>query len=163
MHISRSHKKYILLIYVIITGKTIQVLAFFAALYERHDMRGPHLVVMPLSVMSSWKGDLRRFVAPGAFELYVHHGEKYARQEEFLAWYKQLKKDAQRREQQGYGTSSGGGTSGRSSGNRGKISLVLTTYEIAMKDEHLLRKLGKRGHRCPWQYMVVSWHEYNVC
>jgi SWI/SNF-related matrix-associated actin-dependent regulator of chromatin subfamily A member 5 len=35
-------------------GKTLQTISFLAALkWERH-VSGPHLVVVPLSVMSSW-------------------------------------------------------------------------------------------------------------
>ena len=37
-------------------GKTLQTISFIAALAER-GVKGPHLVVVPLSVMSSWMGE----------------------------------------------------------------------------------------------------------
>ena len=39
-----------------IAGKTVQVIAFLCALHKNHGIWGPHLIVMPLSVMTSWKG-----------------------------------------------------------------------------------------------------------
>jgi len=35
-------------------GKTLQTIAFFRALKNLRDIPGPHLVVCPLSVLSSW-------------------------------------------------------------------------------------------------------------
>ena len=34
----------------------MQVIAFLCALHKNHGIWGPHLIVMPLSVMTSWKG-----------------------------------------------------------------------------------------------------------
>ena len=124
-------------------------------------MRGPHLVVMPLSVLSSWRVDLQRFCRVGAVSLHVHHGgDKAAREEAFEHWLKQTRKalynGAGTGAWRGAGigdvknksTSRGGGSS-----NDWKISLVLTTYDLALKDEHLLRRLRKGP--CSWQYLVV--------
>jgi len=41
-------------------GKTLQTISFLAALKER-NIGGPHLVVVPLSVMSSWLGEFRKW------------------------------------------------------------------------------------------------------
>ena len=45
-----------------IAGKTVQVIAFLSALHNLHGIWGPHLIVMPLSVMTSWKGGTYRNV-----------------------------------------------------------------------------------------------------
>ena len=66
-------------------GKTLQVLTFLYELHERHRLWGPHLVVMPMSVLSSWKAEVQRFL-PNTFDVYVHHGSKDMRAEEFLNW-----------------------------------------------------------------------------
>jgi SNF2 family DNA or RNA helicase len=44
-------------------GKTLQSIAFLATLKWGLGVPGPHLVVVPLSVMSSWMAELARCVA----------------------------------------------------------------------------------------------------
>jgi SWI/SNF-related matrix-associated actin-dependent regulator of chromatin subfamily A member 5 len=41
-------------------GKTLQSITFLAHLKWVMDVPGPHLVVVPLSVMSSWMTELAR-------------------------------------------------------------------------------------------------------
>lgn len=43
-------------------GKTLQSITFLAHLKWVMDVPGPHLVVVPLSVMSSWMSELARWV-----------------------------------------------------------------------------------------------------
>jgi SNF2 family DNA or RNA helicase len=153
------------------TGKTLQVIAFFAALFERYNEAGPHLVVMPLSVMSSWKTDLQRF-GGSSFDVFAFQGDKASREEGFSDWVQELRKARKRycdyggitssaRHENGCGGKSTAGTTAgiaEVEGRRRKISVVLTTYELAMRDEHLLRKLrckGKGESSVAWQYLVV--------
>jgi hypothetical protein len=42
-------------------GKTLQTIAFLAHLKFVRGITGPHLVVVPLSVLSNWKNEFRRF------------------------------------------------------------------------------------------------------
>jgi hypothetical protein len=44
-------------------GKTLQSITFLAHLKWVMNVPGPHLVVVPLSVMSSWMSELARWVA----------------------------------------------------------------------------------------------------
>ena len=114
-------------------GKTLQVISFLLVLFERFAICGPHLIVMPLSVMNSWKGDLAKFVEGDIFNVCVHHGEKGVREEAFLTWIQGIQQK-------------------RSQGDR--INLVLTSYELAINDSELLRKLRRGPNQ--WEYLVVS-------
>jgi len=115
-------------------GKTLQVISFLSALQRRHSLYGPHLIVMPLSVISSWKTDIAKF-GKGKFQLHVHHGERSLRETNFYSWYRELK--AHRH-------------------NRRKITLFVTTYELAIKDDHMLARLGRRSATVGWEYLIVS-------
>jgi len=42
-------------------GKTLQSIAFLACLHEMRGVAGPHLIICPLSVMSSWMDELARW------------------------------------------------------------------------------------------------------
>lgn len=117
-----------------ITGKTIQVLSFLDSLHKRHRISGPHLIVMPLSVISSWKGDLKRF-NHSTFDVHIHHGEKQQREEAFDYWLFNIQRCM------------------RKTPWLLRISIVITTYEVALKDEQLLRGLSRGS--CRWQYLVV--------
>ena len=116
-------------------GKTIQVIAFFCALKERFNVGGPHLVVMPLSVISSWKSDLNQFV-PNGVDVYVHHGEKETRIINFRHWLKSINNEV---------------ISNLKSTN---IKVVLTTYDMTIKDVDLFKKIEKTNKR--WVYLVID-------
>jgi SNF2 family DNA or RNA helicase len=116
----------------ILAGKTLQVISFFLTLHERYAINGPHLVVMPLSVMNSWKGDLAKFINSDIFDVYTHHGEKNDREANFDEWLLRLS----------------------CSNKSNRIQLVLTSYEIAINDGHLLRRVQKGRYH--WEYLVVT-------
>ena len=42
-------------------GKTLQSISFLAALRELRGVDGPHLVICPLSVLSSWMDELQKW------------------------------------------------------------------------------------------------------
>ncbi len=52
-------------------GKTIQVISFLAHLYDMR-VRGPYLIVTPLSTLSNWMSELKRF-AP-SIPAILYHG-----------------------------------------------------------------------------------------
>jgi SNF2 family DNA or RNA helicase len=116
-------------------GKTIQVIAFFCALKERFNTWGPHLVVMPLSVISSWKSDFNQFV-PYGVDLYIHHGDKESRVPSFRNWLKSTNNEI------------------ISNAKSMKIKIVLTTYDMIIKDVDLLKKIEKINKR--WVYLVID-------
>lgn len=103
-------------------------------------------MVAPLSVLSNWKDELTRVVAGARF--HVYHGQREERREAFNAetkkW-RELATDA--------GKEEGGGGGGGGGGDEGPV-IVLTTYEMVLKDEATLRLGGSRG--LEWEYLVVD-------
>lgn len=164
-------------------GKTLQILSFLYNLWDRYDIWGPHIIVMPLSVLSSWQSETKRFTN-GIFDVYVHHGQKEERHDSFNGWKaravamkklvsKQLTQTttlggALKRGSDGGGRESEGGkdvynSTGstdllRSSALRAgvRISLFLTTYDIAIKDGKYLQKIGTQQAQAKWQYLIVD-------
>ena len=55
-------------------GKTLQTIAFLAHLKFDLGVGGPHLVVAPLSVLSSWMTELKRF-CPGLASVKLHSSD----------------------------------------------------------------------------------------
>jgi SNF2 family DNA or RNA helicase len=55
-------------------GKTIQTIGFLAYMQESMNIRGPHLVVVPLSVLSNWIAEIERFCP--SFRAVRFHGPK---------------------------------------------------------------------------------------
>ncbi|KAI9101877.1 SNF2 family N-terminal domain-containing protein [Phlyctochytrium arcticum] len=53
-------------------GKTLQTLSLFSHLASTHNIRGPHLVVAPLSVLSSWVAETARWTPE--FRTMLFHG-----------------------------------------------------------------------------------------
>ena len=141
-------------------GKTLMVLTYLATLWEMHGIWGPHLVVVPMSVISSWKEELSRFV-PGFFDVYIHHGQKDERRETFTVWRKAALAAKRAKQQAGSVSSAGGKVLNGGHGRvwpRGvptfMVSLCFTTYDIALRDMTYLQKLGHGPLR--WQYLVVD-------
>lgn len=123
----------------IFIGKTLQVIAFFSCLFQRHNIFGPHLVIMPLSVLSSWKGDIAKYCP--TIEYYVHLGSKEEREANCREWFSNL----------------------RSMQSPTEIHICLTTYDMVLKDKSLLAQLSRKRlskkTSCPpisWSYIVVS-------
>ena len=148
-------------------GKTLTVLSFFAALWEKYGLWGPHVVVVPMSVLSSWKSEVGNFLS-GFFDVYTHHGPKDQRRDDFVRWKSRMlaaKQAKQRAAASATTTSlasllggSGAGSSVVRAWPKGvpmfQVSLFFTTYDIAIKDCKLLQKLGRGQLR--WQYLVVD-------
>lgn len=58
-------------------GKTIQTIALLAHLAEKHEIWGPHLIVVPTSVMLNWEMEFKKFL-PG-FKILTYYGTKEER------------------------------------------------------------------------------------
>ena len=161
-------------------GKTLQVLSFLYNLWERSDIWGPHIIVMPLSVLSSWQAETKRF-KNGIFDVYVHHGQKDDRHDSFDSWKTRATSMKRLVSQQltrtttlGNALKRGGGVGNEdntdvidgegASDNLHlralkagvRISLFLTTYDIAIKDSKLLQRFGKTPSQAKWQYLIVD-------
>lgn len=59
-------------------GKTLQSISFLCALKEMRHANGPHLVVCPLSVLSSWMDELQKW-APSLRVVRLHSGDENER------------------------------------------------------------------------------------
>ncbi|KAJ2778372.1 putative ATPase [Coemansia interrupta] len=101
-------------------GKTLQTIAFLSFLRERR-VWGPFLVLCPLSTLSNWASEFFRFT-PGTPVL-AYHGtpdERLAQRKQHLS--QRLGPD---------------------------FPVVLTTYEIAMRDRQALQRLA-------WKFIIVD-------
>lgn len=94
---------------------------------------------MPLSVMSSWKGDIAKYCP--AVEYYVHLGSKEEREVNCRNWFSKM----------------------RALKSSQDIHICLTTYDMVLKDKALLAQLSKskysRKSSSPaicWSYVVVQ-------
>ncbi|KAK6957344.1 hypothetical protein Daesc_000128 [Daldinia eschscholtzii] len=62
-------------------GKTIQVISLVALLREQENYFGPHLIIAPLSTLSNWQDEFRKWTPTIPFVLY--HGTPQERQQIF--------------------------------------------------------------------------------
>ena len=65
-------------------GKTIQTIALLAHLAVHHEAWGPHLVVVPTSVMLNWEMEFKRFL-PG-FKVLAYYGSQEERKRKRTGW-----------------------------------------------------------------------------
>lgn len=121
-------------------GKTLQVLSFLTTLNYRDRLIGPHLIVMPLSVIASWQADAERYF-PNEVSLYIHHGERNSRIEAFDKWKSSIIKSKK---------------IAKKSSSLGMVSVVLTSYDLAIRDSHLFQQIKPKNLGFAWEYIVVS-------
>ena len=120
-------------------GKTVQVIAFFAALYE-HRVVGPHLVVAPLSTLSNWAEELKKWCPLLPVTLY--HGTKEERRALRATIASQCgshishkrKRDVEELSRQGIG------------------GVVITSYNVLLRDSSILR--NQKHYQ--WGVLVVD-------
>ena len=65
-------------------GKTIQTIALLAHLAVHHEAWGPHLVVVPTSVMLNWEMEFKKFL-PG-FKVLAYYGSQEERRRKRAGW-----------------------------------------------------------------------------
>ena len=65
-------------------GKTIQSIAVLAHLAEVHEVWGPHLIVVPTSVMLNWEVEFKKFL-PG-FKIMTYYGSPEERKQKRRGW-----------------------------------------------------------------------------
>ena len=68
-------------------GKTIQTIAFLAHLASDRENWGPHLIVVPTSVMLNWEMEIKKW-CPG-FKVLVYYGSQKERRLKRVGWTKQ--------------------------------------------------------------------------
>ena len=65
-------------------GKTIQSISLLAHLAEVHEVWGPHLIVVPTSVMLNWEMEFKKFL-PG-FKILTYYGNLEERKQKRRGW-----------------------------------------------------------------------------
>lgn len=65
-------------------GKTIQTIALLAHLAVEHEVWGPHLVVVPTSVMLNWEMEFKKW-CPG-FKILTYYGSQEERRQKRRGW-----------------------------------------------------------------------------
>ena len=105
-------------------GKTIQCVTMLNFLFEGMNLTGPFLVVVPLSTVPNWKKEFSKW-APG-LNTVVYVGDGTSR--EVIRKYEVY-------------------NAGK--GRRYKINVLLTTYEVVLKDSAFMRSIQ-------WVYLMVD-------
>ncbi|MCJ1257166.1 swr1 complex component [Lignoscripta atroalba] len=65
-------------------GKTIQTIALLAHLAVEHEVWGPHLIIVPTSVMLNWEMEFKKFL-PG-FKILTYYGTQEERKQKRKGW-----------------------------------------------------------------------------
>jgi helicase SWR1 len=65
-------------------GKTIQSIALLAHLAVEHEVWGPHLIIVPTSVMLNWEMEFKKF-CPG-FKILTYYGTQEERRQKRRGW-----------------------------------------------------------------------------
>ena len=94
-------------------GKTIQSISLVSLLFHKYDVYGPFLIVVPLSTIAAWKKELHKWAPQLNSIIYIGNTEsrEIIRENEFYV----------------------------DSTRKIKFNVLVTTYELLLKDQDLLR------------------------
>lgn len=107
-------------------GKTIQTISLIASLREKESYFGPHLIIAPLSTLSNWIEEFRKWCP--SIPVVMYHGNK---QERDSLRAKKISKHLIR---------------GRPTE---KFPVVLTSYEIILRDKAFLGNIR-------WEFIIID-------
>ncbi|KAG9392604.1 Helicase SRCAP [Carpediemonas membranifera] len=93
-------------------GKTIQTISLLAHLATEHSIWGPHLIVVPTSVLLNWEMELHRWCPK--LRAVAYYGSKEHRKNMRSGWDEQVAENS--------------------------FNVLLTSYEIAVADEYALKR-----------------------
>ncbi|KAH8602780.1 SNF2 family N-terminal domain-containing protein [Bisporella sp. PMI_857] len=91
-------------------GKTIQTIALLAHLACEHEVWGPHLVIVPTSVMLNWEMEFKKFL-PG-FKILTYYGSQ----------------DERKRKRQGWKR------------DEDKWNVIITSYQLVLQDQAVFKR-----------------------
>lgn len=114
-------------------GKTIQSISFISALCHEFDFTGPVLVVVPLSTIAAWQKEFARWAPSLNTLLYVGDGRSRGIQR-YYEWFAIPSEDGRR---------------SSNDGPRPLFHVLLTTYELVLKDHEYLAQVD-------WRMLVVD-------
>lgn len=139
-------------------GKTIQTISFLAHLFE-HGLKGPFLIVCPLSTLANWVGEFERFTPD--LPVLLYHGSVQDR-------------TVMREQQLGLASANRKGKKVPAGGRSTKkeLPIIVTTYELVINDRAHLSKIPVRavwssGHDqreliCSSSSNISSWTRVTV-
>ncbi|KAL0862235.1 hypothetical protein Bca101_041353 [Brassica carinata] len=108
-------------------GKTLQAISFLSYLKFHQGLRGPFLVLCPLSVTDGWVSEINRFTPK--LEVLRYVGDKDRRRDLRKVMYDHANKSSKE--------------------SLLPFDVLLTTYDIALVDQDFLSQI-------PWQYAVID-------
>lgn len=91
-------------------GKTIQTISLLAHLAVEHEIWGPHLIVVPTSVMLNWEMEFKKFL-PG-FKVLTYYGTQEERKQKRRGWVS----------------------------HADKWNVWITSYQLALKDDQVFKR-----------------------
>ncbi|KAL8933277.1 MAG: hypothetical protein Q9211_005869 [Gyalolechia sp. 1 TL-2023] len=91
-------------------GKTIQTISLLAHLAVHHEVWGPHLIIVPTSVMLNWEMEFKKFL-PG-FKVLTYYGTQEERRQKRQGWVS----------------------------DSGRYNVWITSYQLASKDEQSFKR-----------------------
>ncbi|KAG9248818.1 SNF2 family N-terminal domain-containing protein [Calycina marina] len=91
-------------------GKTIQTISLLAHLACVHEVWGPHLIIVPTSVMLNWEMEFKKF-CPG-FKILTYYGSQEERKRKRLGW----KQDED------------------------KWNVIITSYQLVLQDQSIFKR-----------------------
>lgn len=91
-------------------GKTIQTISLLAHLAVEHQVWGPHLIVVPTSVMLNWEMEFKKFL-PG-FKVLTYYGTQEERKQKRQGW----------------------------NNHADKWNVWITSYQLALKDDQVFKR-----------------------
>ncbi|KAK3264131.1 hypothetical protein CYMTET_27107 [Cymbomonas tetramitiformis] len=106
-------------------GKTVQCVCFLTYLAQTLKIEGPFMVVVPLSTIPNWAKEFKKWAPQLNCLTYIGDGESRSQCRDY-EWY-----------------------TGRSTGRRYKFHVILTTYELVLKDAGVFRTVK-------WAYTMVD-------
>jgi chromodomain-helicase-DNA-binding protein 1 len=107
-------------------GKTVQTITTFNVLMHEHRVHGPFLVVVPLSVIHSWASEFAKWAPELNVVVYIGSRESRAIAREYDIY-----------------------SDSKSSKKKIKCNVVLTTFELILKDQAELKSIR-------WAYLAVD-------
>ncbi|RVW97097.1 putative helicase CHR10 [Vitis vinifera] len=111
-------------------GKTLQAISFLSYMKVHQKSPGPFLVLCPLSVTDGWVSEIANFAPKLRVLRYV--GDKEHRRSLRRTIYEQVKEQCS-----------------KSDVSALPFDLLLTTYDIALMDQHFLSQI-------PWHYAIID-------
>ncbi|KAL9601814.1 MAG: hypothetical protein Q9219_002304 [cf. Caloplaca sp. 3 TL-2023] len=91
-------------------GKTIQTISLLAHLAVHHEVWGPHLIIVPTSVMLNWEMEFKKFL-PG-FKVLTYYGTQDERKQKRQGWVSE----------------------------KDRYNVWITSYQLATKDEQVFKR-----------------------